>query len=232
MHLPKFLCAFAISASLHAAGITVTDSPGADDFIMANGKTVTAIFIETNAEPAVARAAVDLAGDFARVTGAPPRLENNFSAAGKIGVIIGTIGKSQVIDRLAAEDQLAEVVISVLFSHVDALGSITAVGLVTAIPRPGVFRTPPRWVAEGVSTFFPATPDSIDMTAVVFSSLFGPSEPGAAPTMPSADFWVPFSSPLSADSSFRSRFPDLPGYSALTSTLITATYTARLSGQE
>ena len=107
MHLPKFLCAFAISASLHAAGITVTDSPGADDFIMANGKTVTAIFIETNAEPAVARAAVDLAGDFARVTGAPPRLENNFSAAGKIGVIIGTIGKSQVIDRLAAEGKLA-----------------------------------------------------------------------------------------------------------------------------
>jgi hypothetical protein len=66
---------------------------------------------------------------------------------------------------------------------VDALGSITTVGLVATIPRPGVFRTPPRWVAEGVSALVAATPDSIDMTAVVLSSLFGPSEPGAAPTM-------------------------------------------------
>ncbi len=107
MHLPKFLCAFAASASLHAAGITVTDSPDAGDFILADGKAATAIFIETNAEPAVRRAAGDLAEDFARVTGTAAVLQNNFSAAQKIGVIIGTLGQSQLIDQLVVAGKLA-----------------------------------------------------------------------------------------------------------------------------
>ena len=50
--------------------------------------------------------------------------------------------------------------------------------------------------------------------------------------MPSADFWAPFPSLSSDGSSSWSGLPDLPGYDALTSALITAPYTTRLSGQE
>ena len=55
-----------------------------------------------------------------------------------------------VLTRKDAGHQFGEVVVCVLPSHVDAPGSVTAVGLVAAIPRPGVFRTPPRWVAGGI----------------------------------------------------------------------------------
>jgi len=50
--------------------------------------------------------------------------------------------------------------------------------------------------------------------------------------MPSADCWVPFPPPFDGGSSSWSRFPALPGYDALTSALIAAASTARLSGQE
>ncbi len=89
------------------AELALAVSPGADDFILAGGKTVAAIFVETNDERAVLRAAGDLADDFAQVTGTKPEIVNQFSPDKKIGVIIGTIGKSKIIDRLAAEGKLA-----------------------------------------------------------------------------------------------------------------------------
>src|ERR1035438_2249603 len=88
------------------ADLTLAGPPGAGDFILADGKTMAAIFIETNDEPAALRAAGDLADDFARVTGTKPEIENQSSPDGKIHVIIGTIGKSEIIDRLAAEGKL------------------------------------------------------------------------------------------------------------------------------
>ena len=107
MRLPIFLCVLAMSASLHAAELTVTGSPGANDFVLGDGKTAAAIFIETNDQPAVLRAAGDLADDFARVTGTKPGIKSDFAATDKIAVIIGTLGKSKTIDRLAAEGKLA-----------------------------------------------------------------------------------------------------------------------------
>jgi hypothetical protein len=44
MRLPKLFCILIMSASLHAAEITVTDSPGAND--LASDKKAAAIFIE------------------------------------------------------------------------------------------------------------------------------------------------------------------------------------------
>src|SRR5271165_1181408 len=93
--------------STQAAELTLTDSPGAGDLLLADGKTVAEIFIENTAEPAVRRAAGDLADDFARVTGTKPEIESQISPDKKIGVIIGTIGKSEIVDRLAAEGKLA-----------------------------------------------------------------------------------------------------------------------------
>ena len=100
-----FLACACACLSARAAELTLTDSPGAGDLILADGKIIATIFVETNDEPAVLRAAGDLADDFDRVTGTKPEIENQ--PDGKIRVIIGTIGKSEIIDRLAAEGKLA-----------------------------------------------------------------------------------------------------------------------------
>jgi hypothetical protein len=89
------------------AELALASSPGADDFILAGGNSAAAIFVETNDERAVLRAAGDLADDFAQVTGTKPEIVNQFSPDKKTGVFIGTIGKSKIIDRLAAEGKLA-----------------------------------------------------------------------------------------------------------------------------
>ena len=100
-------CAIALPFATDAVGLSVTHSPAADDFILATNGTAGAIFIGPDEDPAVRRAAGDLAEDFARVTGTKPEIQNNFSDTEKISVLVGTIGKSEVIDRLAAEGKLA-----------------------------------------------------------------------------------------------------------------------------
>jgi hypothetical protein len=93
--------------SARATELAVADSPpGAGGLSLADGKAVAAIYVETNDNRAVLRAAGDLADDFARVTGTKPEIENHFSPDGKIGIIIGTLGNSKIIDRLAAEGKL------------------------------------------------------------------------------------------------------------------------------
>jgi hypothetical protein len=89
-----------------AAELSLAGSPGADDFILFEGKSVAPIFVEANDDRAVLRATGDLADDFARVTGTKSGIENNFSADGKTCVIVGTIGKTKIIDQLATEGKL------------------------------------------------------------------------------------------------------------------------------
>ena len=101
-----FLACACTCLSARTAELTLADSPGADDLSLANGETVAAILVETNDDRAVPRAAGNLADDFDRVTGRKPGIENQFPAGEKIGVIIGTLGKSEIIDRLAAEGKL------------------------------------------------------------------------------------------------------------------------------
>jgi len=86
-------------------GLSLADAPGAGDFILFDGTRATPILVETSEEHAVIRAAGDLVEDVQRVTGASPELAPN--ADGKTNVIIiGTLGRSQTIDRLAAEGKL------------------------------------------------------------------------------------------------------------------------------
>ncbi len=88
-----------------SAELSLTDSPGAADFILFNGQKAAPVFVETNDERAVIRATGDLVEDVERVTGAKPELAPN--AGGKTNVvIIGTLGQSKTIDRLAAEGKL------------------------------------------------------------------------------------------------------------------------------
>jgi len=99
-----FLACACACLSARAIELSVADSPGAGNLSLSDGKTVAAIFVETNDDRAVLRAAGDLADDLARVTGTKPEIENQFSPDGKIGVIIGTLGNSKIIDRLARND--------------------------------------------------------------------------------------------------------------------------------
>jgi hypothetical protein len=93
-------------ASLGASGgLTIAGAPGTNDFILFDGARAASVFVETNDERAVIRAAGDLAADVQRVTGISPVLVSD--AAGKNNlVIIGTLGHSRTVDRLAADGKL------------------------------------------------------------------------------------------------------------------------------
>ncbi len=101
------LAAAGLCASAPAAELALTGSPGTDDLILASGKTVSAILVDTNDSRAVLRATGDLAADFTRVTGVTPPVENTFPVGGTVGVVVGTLGQSKLVDQLAAEGKLA-----------------------------------------------------------------------------------------------------------------------------
>ena len=97
--------AFLISVQA-LAGPQLTESPGADDLALVSGGTATAIYVEPDEEQAVKRAAGDLAEDIARVAGVKPVLTENPSPAKAGLIIVGTLGKSKTLDRLAADGKL------------------------------------------------------------------------------------------------------------------------------
>ena len=65
-----------------------------------------AILVSSNDWPGVVRAANDLSADVNRVTGKTPGIFDDLNSAGKNAVIIGTIGKSEIIDRLIREKKI------------------------------------------------------------------------------------------------------------------------------
>lgn len=105
-NLSIFLAVFGLCISAHATDLCLVDLPQADDFILADGKNADAILIETNADRAVLRAAKDLSSDVAQVTGSVAEMENDVPAGQKSCVIIGTLGQSALLGRLAATGKL------------------------------------------------------------------------------------------------------------------------------
>ncbi|HXC99237.1 MAG TPA: glycosyl hydrolase 115 family protein [Verrucomicrobiae bacterium] len=83
----------------------VENSPSRGSFALV-GPDTAAILADTNDWPGVIRAAHDLQADIARVTGRTPAVLNDPSAAGKSVVIVGTIGKGGLIDRLIREKKI------------------------------------------------------------------------------------------------------------------------------
>ena len=75
------------------------------DFVLFDGLSALPVFVETNDSPAVIRAAGDLVGDVERVTGRRPALLRNPANATNL-VIVGTLGMSPTIDRLAKEGKI------------------------------------------------------------------------------------------------------------------------------
>ena len=83
----------------------VENHPGPGSFALVGTDTAT-ILVDTNDWPGVIRAAHDLQADIARVTGRTPAIVNDPAAAGKNVVIIGTIGKSGLIDQLIRDKKI------------------------------------------------------------------------------------------------------------------------------
>jgi hypothetical protein len=102
-----FIAFFSFSHKIYALGETnyVEDasSPGAFPVVSGN---VADILVDTNDWPGVVRAANDLSADVNRVTGHSLVIHNDLNSAGKNLIIVGTIGRSPLIDRLALEKKI------------------------------------------------------------------------------------------------------------------------------
>ncbi len=107
LRVPQLAAAsLVILFSLRAfGGLSLADSTGAADFTLVDGQNTAPLFVETNDEPAVIRAAGDLAEDVQRVAGVKPELIKSANDQTN-PVIIGTLGHSQTVDRLAADGKL------------------------------------------------------------------------------------------------------------------------------
>ncbi len=94
------------TVSTALAELSVTGTPGAGDLILWDGTNAAGLLVGTNDNPAVRRAAGDLASDFSSVTGIKPEIVNESSAGKNIRVIIGTLGAGGMVDALAAGGKL------------------------------------------------------------------------------------------------------------------------------
>ena len=78
--------------------------PGA--FAIADGSGPAAIYTDAAEWPGVARAASDLCADVNRVTGKEPVLVRDTGALATRAIVVGTIGKSPLVDRLIREGKV------------------------------------------------------------------------------------------------------------------------------
>ncbi len=96
------LCLFGFAQPGFALGqaryVEYVHRPGS--FAIAQGRTLASIYVDPNDCAGVARAARDLQADVARVTGRSARFANVETGLGTNVIVIGTIGKNAVIDRL------------------------------------------------------------------------------------------------------------------------------------
>jgi hypothetical protein len=81
----------------------VESLPSAGAFPIVQGGSTATIHVDTNDYAGVGRAANDLKSDIGRVSGLTPALASEEKDFGKNVIIIGTLGKSPVIDQLIAE---------------------------------------------------------------------------------------------------------------------------------
>ena len=82
------------------------DQPPADAVALAQNGRGAKLYIDANDHPGVIRAAGDLQADIARVSAAKPVLSRGGKPAGSDIVIIGTVGKSALIDQLVKSGAL------------------------------------------------------------------------------------------------------------------------------
>ncbi|HEX8405525.1 MAG TPA: glycosyl hydrolase 115 family protein [Duganella sp.] len=93
----------------HALGqkrLASFDNPPADAVTLAQGGRAATIYVDHADHPGVVRAARDLQQDIARVSATEPILEQTARPSGADVIIIGTIGKSALIDQLISAGTL------------------------------------------------------------------------------------------------------------------------------
>jgi hypothetical protein len=93
----------------HALGqkqLAVFDHPPAGATTLVRSGRAATLYVDPADYPGVLRAAGDLQADIARVGGAKPALAKGAQPAGADVVIIGTVGKSALIDKLVASGAL------------------------------------------------------------------------------------------------------------------------------
>jgi endo-1,4-beta-D-glucanase Y len=103
-----FLCSVLFSSLCFAIGQEqyVDCNPSKDGFPIAQKDNVAGIYIDSNDYPGVIRAGNDLQADINRVTGQIAKISNKETVLGKNTIIIGTIGKSPIIDRLIKDGKI------------------------------------------------------------------------------------------------------------------------------
>ena len=110
----SWLLVFAVAAiamvPLRASAIGqpqyVKTSPGPDSFALAHTGTAATLYVDAGDWPGVVRAAHDLQSDIKQVTGAEPAFGNDAKTLRGEVVLVGTIGRSAVIDRLIRERKI------------------------------------------------------------------------------------------------------------------------------
>ena len=93
-------------ASPFAPLLVSTQKKNAGDFPLATTRAAAPIYVDANDFPVVRIAADALAGDIEKVTTAKASVFSTAPTAGDTAVFIGTLGKSQLIDRLVAQKKL------------------------------------------------------------------------------------------------------------------------------
>jgi len=97
----------AVPAAAATGGPTVVSfTPSKGAVVLADGARVAPLFVDAGDWPGVVRATGDLQADIERVTGRRPRLEPGAAPSGDTAVIIGTIGRSRLVDRLIARGKI------------------------------------------------------------------------------------------------------------------------------
>jgi hypothetical protein len=107
MHAPVSILAatFAVAAAA-AAGEFVSGTPSADRFALVGGGAAADLLVAQDDWKVARIATDDLASDIGRVTGRKPAVKHATAGLGTHAVLVGTIGRSPVIDGLIAAKRL------------------------------------------------------------------------------------------------------------------------------
>ncbi len=84
----------------------VAEVPGPGSFPLIQGRATAMIYSDPNDFAGVVRAADDLVADLTRVSGMTPGISHNKNSLGTNVVVVGTIGKNEIIDRLIREGKI------------------------------------------------------------------------------------------------------------------------------
>ncbi len=102
------VCSIALCRSAHGLGqvryVEASEHPG--DFAIVQHKQATKLYVDANDYEGVARAVNDLQADIQRVTGCTAAIEHQRDKLGPTAILIGTLGKSAVIDQLVRDRKI------------------------------------------------------------------------------------------------------------------------------